>query len=61
MVEGVADDLARGHIPNIFGEMGLKADWKYNRKALVTKMAVGAALGVGLIALLSRRRSSDGR
>ena len=61
MVEGVADDLARGHIPNIFGEMGLKADWKYNRKALVTKMAVGAALGVGLLALLSRRRSSDER
>jgi hypothetical protein len=59
MVEGVVDDLASGKIPNIFDEMGWKADWKYNRKALVTKVAIGAALGAGLFALLSSRRSSD--
>jgi hypothetical protein len=59
MVEGVVDDLARGHVPNIFGEMGMKADWKYNRTALITKMAVGAAVGVGLLALLSKRRSRE--
>ena len=58
MVEGVIDDLSRGHVPNVFGEMGWKADWKYNRKALVTKVAIGTAAGVGLWALLARRRSN---
>ncbi|MDI1243014.1 MAG: hypothetical protein PSX80_13950 [bacterium] len=59
MVEGVIDDISRGHVPNVFGEMGWKADWKYNRKALVTKVAIGTAIGVGLWALLARRRSSN--
>lgn len=59
MVEGVVDDISRGKVPNIFGEMGWKADWKYNRKGLITKVAIGTALGVGLLALLSRRKSSD--
>lgn len=44
MVEGVLDDLAHGHIPNIFGEMGWKAEWKHNRKSLVTKVVVGAVI-----------------
>ena len=61
MVEGVLDDIARGHVPNFFGEMGWKADWKYNRKALVTKVAVGAVLGAGLLALIARRKSSENR
>jgi hypothetical protein len=61
MVEGVLDDIARGHVPNFFGEMGWKADWKYNRKALITKVAVGAALGAGLLSLIASRRSSENR
>jgi len=56
MVEGVVEDLASGHIPNIFSEMGWKADWRYNRKAVITKVAIGAALGAGLVALLASRR-----
>jgi hypothetical protein len=44
MVEGVLSDLSYGHIPNIFGEMGWKAEWKYNRKSLVTRVVVGAVL-----------------
>lgn len=59
MVEGVIDDISRGHVPNVFGEMGWKADWKYDRKALVTKVAIGTAVGVGLWALLARRRRSN--
>ena len=56
MVGGIFQDLARGHIPNIFSEMGLKAEWKYNRKSLVTKMAIGAVLGGLAIALLTRKK-----
>lgn len=44
MVEGVLEDLARGHVPNVFGELGWKAEWKHNRKSLVTRVLVGAAL-----------------
>jgi hypothetical protein len=61
MVEGVVEDLARGHIPNVFSEMGWKADWKYNRKAVITKVAVGSAVAVGIFALLRSRRNRSKR
>ncbi len=44
MVGGIFQDLANGHIPNFFSEMGLKAEWKYNRKSFVTKVAIGAVI-----------------
>jgi hypothetical protein len=48
MIEGILEDLSHGHIPNIFKEMGLKAEWKYNRANFVKKVAV---VGVGALAL----------
>jgi hypothetical protein len=59
MVEGVLDDLASGHVPNIFGEMGLKAEWKHNRTSLVTKALVGAVAASLAVALLSRRKNGS--
>ena len=61
MIEGVADDLMRGHIPNIFSEMGMKAEWRHNRKAVVTKAAIGAGLLLGAFALVRglRTKSSE--
>ena len=44
VVEGILDDLKSGHIPNIFEERGMKAEWKYNRKALLQNIAIGAAV-----------------
>jgi len=44
VVEGLVSDLKRGHIPNIFSEKGMKADWKYNRKELVSKVIVATAV-----------------
>ena len=32
VVEGIVDDLKRGHIPNIFAEKGMKAALKHNPK-----------------------------
>lgn len=52
VVEGVVDDLAHGHVPNVFGEMGLKAEWKHNRKSLVTKIVVGAVIASVAISYL---------
>jgi hypothetical protein len=59
MVEGVVDDLARGHIPNIFEELGWKAEWKHNRKSLVTRVVVGAAIASVAVAYLRRKRDNS--
>jgi hypothetical protein len=56
MVEGIVSDLARGHLPNIFGEMGLKAEWKHNRKSLVTKIVVGAVIASVAIVFFSKKK-----
>lgn len=56
VVEGIVDDLKRGHIPNIFAEKGWKADWKYNRKGLVQNVLVGVVVTTAVIALLSRKK-----
>ncbi|WP_230679894.1 hypothetical protein [Pontibacter sp. 172403-2] len=56
VVEGIVDDLVHGHIPNIFAEKGYKMEWKYNRKSLLQKMAVGAAVATAAVVLLSRKR-----
>jgi hypothetical protein len=58
VVEGVVDDLAHGHVPNIFGELGLKAEWKHNRKNFVTKLLIGAAIASAAVIYL-RGRNDD--
>jgi hypothetical protein len=55
VVEGYLEDLSRGHVPNVFAERGWKAEWKHNRKSLVTRVAVGAALATAAVVYLSRR------
>ena len=59
VVEGIVDDLKRGYIPNIFAERGWGAEWKYNRKGLVKRMAIGAAIAsvaIGLVVYNQRSR-----
>jgi hypothetical protein len=59
VVEGVVQDLARLKVPNIPAEMGVKSEWKHNKKGLATKIAVTAAVaGVGYA--LFRWARSDG-
>jgi hypothetical protein len=55
VVEGYIEDLSRGHVPNVFAERGWKAEWKHNRKSLMTRVAVGAVLATAAVAYLSRR------
>lgn len=52
-LEGVFDDLRHGHVPNIFAERGWGSEWKYNRKAFVQKVAVGALITTAAVMLLS--------
>ena len=60
VVEGVLEDLSHGHVPNIFSELGWKAEWKHNRKSLVTRLAVGAVIAsAAYVYLRSRKDDSE--
>ena len=59
VVEGIGQDLMSGHVPNVLGEMGIKAEWQHNKAGLVRKAAVASAvLGIGYYLL---KRRSDQR
>ena len=58
VVEGVIDDIRHGHFPNILSEKGIKADWKYNRKEVVTKVIVATAVITAFCLLYSRKKSN---
>jgi hypothetical protein len=55
--EGIGEDLRDGHVPNVFAEMGIKAEWEHNRAGLARKVAVGAVVAGAVYVLLSRRRN----
>lgn len=47
VVEGIGEDLMSGHVPNVLGEMGIKAEWEHNSAGRVRKAAIATAV-VGL-------------
>jgi hypothetical protein len=52
VVEGLVQDLGRGRIPNIPGEMGIRSELEHNRAGLMRKVMVsGAILGIGILAV----------
>lgn len=56
VVEGVVQDLSHGKLPNIPGEMGMRAEWQHNKKGFAAKVGVVAALsGVAFLALRGKR------
>lgn len=40
---------------SIFSEKGMKADWKYNRKELVTKITVATAVTTAIVFWLKKK------
>lgn len=60
VVEGVLQDLGRGKLPNIPGEMGIRSELRHNKAGFAKKVAVAAALGAVLYGL-SRRNASPGK
>ena len=58
MVEGLVEDLGRGHIPNIPKEMGVPAEWRHNKTGLVKKIAVAAVIVGGTAGLVMARRDA---
>lgn len=59
MVEGILEDVTRGHLPNIPAELGWKAEWKHNRVALVRRVLFRATLVVAAVAYLRSRRDDS--
>jgi hypothetical protein len=57
VVEGILQDLAHGHVPNIFAERGWKAEWKHNRSGLVRRILVWTLITAVAMAYL--RRNGD--
>jgi len=56
MVEGIGQDLAHGKVPNILGEMGIKAELKHNPAGLAKKALIATAVVGGACYLMQRRR-----
>ena len=48
VVEGLLEDLSKGHIPNLVSERGWKVEWKYNPKGMIKKVAILSAIGAVL-------------
>ncbi len=61
MIEGIVDDLKHGHVPNIFAERGMKADWKYNRKEVVRNVIIAAAVSTALLIFMNKRTAKSKR
>lgn len=57
MMEGFAGDLARGHLPNLYKEGGLRADWQHDRQALLAKAVLGIGLGALAVMYFRQKRS----
>jgi hypothetical protein len=56
VVEGILEDLAHGHVPNIFKEMGGPSEWRYNRAGFYRKAAVAGAVVALLVYMNGRRK-----
>lgn len=57
VVEGLGQDLREGHVPNIFGEMGMRAEIKHNPVRMAQKVLIAsAAIGLGCYLIGRKRR-----
>jgi hypothetical protein len=59
VVEGLVEDVVHGHVPNVFAELGWAAEWKHNRKGLVSRVLIGAAVTAGIVAYIRHKDGED--
>lgn len=52
VIEGIVDDLARGHIPNFYAERGWKAGMKHHPQVIIKKILVTAIVSTVLASML---------
>jgi hypothetical protein len=58
VVEGLLDDLKHGRVPNVFAELGWKAEWKHNRTSLVRRILIRMVLISAAVAYFRSRRAN---
>ncbi len=61
MVEGLVEDLSRGHVPNIPAEIGVPAAWKHNKLGFGLRFAAISAGVAALAFALSSREEAPRR
>lgn len=54
--EGLLEDLAHGHLPNLWKETGGPAEWRHNREGLVRKAAIATVVVTVMLYLARRKR-----
>ncbi|MFN6944579.1 MAG: hypothetical protein ACK4ND_06500 [Cytophagaceae bacterium] len=59
VIEGVVDDIKRGHIPNIFAEKGMKAELKYNKLGLLRRVLIASVVSSAVAAYFYSKLSSN--
>ena len=58
VVEGVLEDFAKGKVPNIPGEMGVRAEWRHNKRGFVTKAGVVLGLASAIAFAIRGKREN---
>lgn len=61
VVEGIGEDLGKGHVPNILGEMGAAAELRHNPRGFARKAAIAVAVAGAAYYLLKARRGREPR
>jgi len=61
VVEGLAEDLARGHIPHLWAEMGGATEWRHHRPAVLRRLGLGGALTLACLLWRAGRSRSRPR
>jgi hypothetical protein len=59
VVQGIISDMRRGIFPNFIAEAGWRAEWKYNRKKLIRRVAVKVLTVAAIIVWMSRKRKKS--
>lgn len=54
---GLANDLARGHVPDLVRETGLATEWRYNRAGIARKAMIAGLLVAACVAYSRGQRA----
>ena len=56
MVEGIIEDISHGKVPNVFAELGWRAEWEYNRKKFLLRLTTYAVFATSLVVMMRSKR-----
>lgn len=59
VLEGLVEDMSRGHVPNVFKELGWNAEWQYNRNDLLARILVRTLIMTAVFDYLRNGRSNQ--